>query len=117
MEALDEIINVTKRPCLLAVAEDRQVTPEKCLNDETRHDTSIIWVCPRPISIEYSSNFYLDVVLPVVIEKQSLRTPFTLVIASSRANWIDITPVALVLWVNTRISINLTGGSLEDFGL
>ena len=95
METVDEIINVTKRSRLLTVAEDCQVTPEQCLNDEAGHDTPVIWMCPRPIGIEYSSDFYLDAVLPVVIEKQSFRTPFTLVITGSRANWIDITPVAL----------------------
>lgn len=65
------------------------------------------------IGIKDSKNFYICIVLPVIIEEKSFGAPFSFVITSSGTNWIDIAPVALRLGMNVRISVDLACGSLE----
>ena len=58
-----------------------------------------------------------SLVLAMVVEEQRLCATFALVVTRSRSPGIDVAPVGLRLGVDLRITIDLTGGGLEDLGL
>ena len=49
---LDKIVDIAKRPGLIAGAIDCNVLIAKRLNDEIRHDASVVGVHPRAIGVE-----------------------------------------------------------------
>ena len=55
----------------------------RALDRLQRNSARTVWVHPGPEGVEYPSNAYGDVVLTVEVEKQSLRHPLSLVVASS----------------------------------
>ena len=106
-QPIDQIIDIAERPGLRTIAKDGDVIAKKCLNDEVRHDASVVRMHARTISIEYPRDFYRQTMLAPIIEEQCLRASFTLVIAGARSNRIDVAPIILRLRVNVRIAVDL----------
>ena len=67
------------------------------------------------IGIEDPDNFDFDFVLSVVVHKQSLRATFPFVVTAPDPYRVHITPIVLGLWMDLRISINLTRRCLKNF--
>ena len=55
-------------------------------------------------------------ILPMIIHNQRLCTAFSLIVARSDADGIDVAPVFLNLRMDFRISIDFAGGCLKYFG-
>jgi len=53
----------------------------------------------------------------VIIEKEGLGAAFTLVVTGSYADGVDVAPVVFLLRMNSGISVDLTGGGLQDSGV
>jgi len=53
----------------------------------------------------------------MIVEKEGLGAPLTLVIAGPDTDCIDVSPVTFCLRVDGRVPVNFTGGCLKDFGL
>ena len=70
-----------------------------------------------PVGVEYAGDLDAEPMLAMVVEKQRLCATFALVVTRSRSLGIDAAPIGLRLGVDLRITINLTGGCLEDLGL
>src|SRR5439155_21895514 len=51
-----------------------------------------------------------------IVKEHGLRAPLALIVTGANANWIDIPPIALWLWMSERITIDFRCGSLEDLG-
>jgi hypothetical protein len=71
----------------------------------------------RPIGIEDSCDLDAETMLAVIVEEQRLRATLALVIAGSGPYRINISPVVLGLRMYRGISVNFTGGGLEDTAL
>src|SRR5438132_8205607 len=54
--------------------------------------------------------------LAPIIEEQSLRAAFALVVAGSHPDRIDVTPIVLGLGVYAGVTVDLGGGCLKDLG-
>ena len=68
------------------------------------------------VTVKDTGHFDIDAKLSVIIEKQGFRTPFPLVIACSRAKWIDCSPIFFGLRVHFWLPVDLGSGSLEYSG-
>mmetsp|Transcript_11281 Transcript_11281/g.28536 ORF Transcript_11281/g.28536 Transcript_11281/m.28536 type:complete len:245 (+) Transcript_11281:447-1181(+) len=66
--------------------------------------------------VEDSGNTDFNIALLFVRVHHGFCHTFALVVARTRANGVDITPVTLRLGVNLGISVNLAGGSKQDSG-
>jgi hypothetical protein len=53
----------------------------------------------------------------VIIEKERLGSPLSLVVAGTEADGIDMAPIGLWLRMNVGITVDFRGGSLENTGL
>jgi len=113
-EAFDEIIDIAERAALLPIAVDRDRLTLQRLDDEVRHHTPVIGVHPGAIGVEDPHDLDVELVLPVVVEEQRLGAALALVVAGARTDRIDVTPIALRLWVNARIAVYLGSRRLED---
>src|SRR6185437_4546377 len=83
------------------------------LNNEVAYHPTIVGVHPRAIGVEDTSNLDLQLVLPMVVEKQGLSTTLPLVVAGTDANRIHVAPVAFVLRVEHRVAVDFTGRGLQ----
>jgi len=68
------------------------------------------------IGIENPCHFDLDLILSMIIEEQGFGTSLPFVIAGTRSNTIDISPIGFRLRMDRRVSIDLGGRGLKDLG-
>ncbi len=69
------------------------------------------------VGVEDSGDANVDAVLPMVIEKQSLRAALPFVIAGTRPNLVDVAPVGLGLRVDRGVAVNLARRGLKNLAL
>src|SRR5258708_36583619 len=69
---LDEIVAVAERSGLRPIAVDRNVFPPQRLNDEIADNTSVVPVHARSVGVENADDFYVQVILTLVVKKHRL---------------------------------------------
>lgn len=89
----------------------------KGLDSEITDNLAIIWIHPWTICIEDSQSPYIDLVLPMIIKKESLSALFPLIIPESLYYPIDVNPLIFPLGMHRKITIYFTSRQLKDFGL
>jgi hypothetical protein len=77
----------------VTVSVHGDVTVEQSLHNKVRHDTPVVRVHTRAISVEYPGDFDPQIVLSPIIEKQRLRTTLAFVITRAGADGADIAPI------------------------
>ena len=77
------------------------------MDDEVGNHAPIIGVHARAIGIEDPHDLYVELVLPMVVEKEGLGAALSFIVARARADRVDIAPIALGLRMDRRISVNL----------
>lgn len=134
----NEIVNKLKGSSLVAIPVDGDVFVLESLNDEIAHHSSVVGVHARAKCIEDSGDSDINIGLlligiPVKVEEvagegmvrienreRSLHhrfcDTFPFVVTSSRADWVHIAPVSLLLGMDFWIAIHLGGGGEEDSG-
>src|SRR5437773_2034261 len=68
----------------------------------------------RTVGIEQTDDFDVEVMLAPIIEKERLCGSLALVVASTGADWVDVTPIVLSLRMDFRISVHLRSGGQQD---
>ena len=115
-KSLNHIIDVTERSALvpLAINSDRFV--QEGLNDEVGDHPPVVGVHVWPVRIENAGHFDEHGMLTPIIEKVCPRAPRDVLVAGTIADWVHVSCIALRLGVDSRVAVNLAGGSLKDFG-
>lgn len=110
-EAVDEIVDVLERARLFAVPIHGHVLALEGLNDEIRNDASVVGVhlqisisvhdicgytgmklTSGTVSVEDTRNAHVDAILTLEAVGEGFSDTFTFIIASARADWVDMTP-------------------------
>jgi len=106
-EAADEVVDVTQRPGLGAVAVDRERAVLQRLDAEVRDQTTVLAIGAGTVRVEDPRDPSVHAVHPNVAHDEALAEALRLVVAGPRANRIDIAPVRLRLGMDERIAVHL----------
>src|SRR5215467_8974004 len=104
-----EVLDIAEAPRLISLAEYSKRLPLERLNDEVRHDPSVISPHTGAECVEDPHNPRIDPVIPMVGHRHSLRKPFRLVVDSARTDRINIPPIGLRLRIHEWITVNFGG--------
>src|ERR1700733_10171565 len=104
---LDEVVNVTKRARLGAIPVNGDLVTPQRLHDKIGDYAPIIGVHPRAVSVKDTHDLDRHIVLSSIVEKQSLRAPFSFVIAGSSADRVDVAPVFFRLRMHRGVAVDL----------
>ena len=115
-QSVHQIVNETERPGLETVAHERQRVAEQRLDNEVRDHAPVRSVHARAVGVEDPRHPYVDAVLPAVVEKQGLRASLAFVVASARADRINVAPILFLLRMGQRVTVDLAGRRLKDAG-
>lgn len=107
MKPLDQIANITKRAGLRAITVYSESLTLERLIDEIGDDSTIIGAHPRAVSVKYPDDPRIQPIITVVGHGKGFCIPLGLDIARAWPNGIDAAVVALCLWMNFWISIDL----------
>ena len=113
-QSVDQVVDVTERSGLGAVAVDRQRPAGQGRHDEVGYDAAVVRTHARAVGVEDPSDLDRHVVLAAVVEEQRLGAPLALVVAGPDTDRVDVAPVALVLRVYFRVAVHLGGGGQQD---
>ena len=113
-KAFDQIIDIAKGACLVAVAIDGDRLVLQGLHNEVRNYPSVIRMHARAVGVENARYLDVELVLAVVVEKQGFGAAFAFIIARAGPIGVHVAPVILGLGMNGRIAIDLRGGSLKN---
>src|SRR5262249_40665080 len=91
------------------IAEDGDGQTLQGLNDEVRDDALVARVHAWAVGIEDPRNLDADAVLPMVVKEQRFSAALAFVVASARADRVDVAPVGFGLRVNLGIAVHLAG--------
>lgn len=94
-------------PCRAAVAVYDERSAVDGGRDEVGHGATVSHLHVRSIGVEYPGDADLELVLGVVGVGEGLCDAFTLVVAGSRAEGVDVAAVLLGLGAGLRVSVNL----------
>ena len=114
---LYQVIHIAERARLAAIAVEGNRFVLQGLHNKIRDHTAIVWMHVRPVCVEDTGYLDAEPMLAMVVEEQRLCATLALVVTRSRSPGIDAAPIGLRLGVDLRITIDLTGGCLEDLGL
>src|SRR5260370_12495986 len=98
----------------MAVAVNCDALVAQGLDDEVRHDTTVIGSHAWTVGIENSCHLDAQVVLATIVEEQSFCTTLAFIVAGSQADRIDVAPIILRLRMNIRIAIYLRCRRLQN---
>src|SRR5690554_7039218 len=115
--ALQQIIHVLKTAGLHAVAKNGNGFILQGLNNEVGYDPPVVGMHAGAVGVEDANDPDVDLILPVVVEKQTLCTALTLVVARPNTNGINVAPVIFGLGVYQGVAINFAGRCLKNFRL
>ena len=104
--AFDQVVDIAERSGLFSVAIHGDILSFQSLDDEVGYHPAIIGHHSWAVGVEDSYHPYVYIILPVIIEKQCFSAALAFIVASSRANGVNVTPVILWLRVNFRIAVN-----------
>lgn len=113
-ETLHKIAHEAEAARLGSIAVDGDRLALQGLHDEVGDDASIGRMHPWSIGIEDADNLDVEPKLAMIIKEQCFCAAFTLIIAGADADRIDVAPIGFDLWMNRRITIDLTSRGLED---
>src|SRR5262249_2954177 len=116
-EAIHEVIDIAERAGLTTIPVDSNIMGAERLNDKIRNDAPVIWMHARAVGVKNPR--YLDgqMVLAAVVEKQGFCATLAFIIARTRANGIDVTPILFCLRMHRRVPIDFWGRRLQGLGL
>src|SRR5260370_8376523 len=98
----------------MAVAVNCDALVSQGLDDEVRHDTTVIGSHAWTVGIKNSCHLDAQVVLATIVEEQSFCTTLAFIVAGSQADRIDVAPIILRLGMNMRIPIYLSCRRLQN---
>src|SRR3954466_244374 len=114
LQATHQIVDETEAASLAAGAIYRDRSTPQGLHDEIRDDAPVVLEHAGTVRVEDASDLDLNAMSAVVVEEESFGSPLALIIASARADRIDVAGIALGLRVNFRISVHLAGRGLQN---
>jgi len=82
-QALDEVVDVTKRARLRAIAIDGERLTLERLDDEVRNHPAVVGVHARAVGIEDAHDAHLHAILLVVVHAQRLGAALAFVVAGA----------------------------------
>ena len=88
------------------------VLPLQCLHDKVGYYPAVVRAHPWAVGVENADHLDVHAMLPVIIKKQCLRHPLSLVIAGKDAIRVHTAPISLRPGVYLRIPVNLAGAGL-----
>ena len=116
-EAVDEIVDVLERPRLRTVAVNRHILTLERLDNEVGDDTAIVGIHARTKGVEDTGDTDIDAILTHIAVREGLGDTLALVVACTRTDAVDMTPVVLPLRVLLRVPVNLRGRGDEETSL
>ena len=116
-ETLDQVIDITKGSRLPTLTVNRDGLTSQRLHNEVRHDAPVVRMHARAVGIENPCDLDVELVLPVIVEKERLCAALALVVTRPDADRVDVAPVTFRLRMHGRITIHLAGGRLKDAAL
>lgn len=96
-EAFDQVVHIAKRASLRAVDVEGDRLALQRLDNEVAHHAAIVGVHARAIGVEDVRNLDVHAVLTAVVEEQGFGAAFAFVVTGTRADRIDLAPVAFGL--------------------
>jgi hypothetical protein len=115
-KAVNEIVDVTERSCMRAVAKEGDGLILQGLNDETADHPAITGMHPGSVSVEDSNDPNIHIVLAMIVKEKGLCASLSLIIAGPDADGIHVPPIGLILGMGGRIAVDFTCRGLEDPG-
>src|SRR5690606_24644730 len=112
-QAFDQVVYITERARLDAIAVDAERPARQRLHDEIRYHAAVVGSHARPIGIEDARDLHGDATAAVLGE-QGFRASLAFVIARARAHRIDVAPVRLALRTLERVPVDFAGRRLQD---
>ena len=113
-EPADQVVDVTERARLRAVAEHRQRLVGQRLRQEGRDRAAVVRPHPRPVGVEDPDDARVHALLAVVGHRQRLGVALRLVVDAARADRVHVAPVRLRLRVHERVAVDLGGRRQQE---
>src|SRR5690606_35574321 len=110
----DQVVNKTERPCLRPIAKHSEILAAQRLSNKRRQYPAIVKAHTGSVSIEYSYNPRLQLMVGVVSHGDGLLETLRLVVHAAWTNRVYVTVVRFRLRMDERITIHLGGGRNED---
>src|SRR5262249_8301821 len=101
-----QIVDKAERTRLLSISVDGYGLIVKSLDDEIGHDTAVVRLHARSVSIEDAQYLDFQIVLASVVEKQGFRAAFAFIIAGAGTDRVHMTPIRFLLRVNLRVAVD-----------
>ena len=95
-EAFDQVVHIAKRAGLHAVAVEGDGLALQRLDDEVAHHAAVVGA-QGPLGVEDARDLDVHAVLAAVVEEQGFGAALAFVVAGSRADGLDLAPVAFEL--------------------
>ena len=86
------------------------------LGDEIAQDMAIVSQHAGAVGAEDADDFYIDLVLAVVVHHQSFGHALSFVVTAPGADGVDIPPVVFGLRIDLGVAVDLGCGGQEDAG-
>src|SRR4051795_8447856 len=112
----DQIVDVTERPRLRAVAEHRDRPVLQRLAQKRRDRPAVVGAHPRTVGVEDPHDRRVDALLAVIGHRQRLGVALGLVVDAARPDRVDVAPVGLRLRMDLRVAVDLAGGEEQEAG-
>src|SRR5690606_6884054 len=116
VQAFYEVVHITKRPCLAAVAIDRETFTTDCLAHKIGDDPAIIQAHSWTIGIEDPCDPGIDTMKIVVSHRHGLHKPLGFVVHPAWSDRIHIAEIRFCLWMDFWVAIDLRCRSNQDPG-
>ena len=116
MQAGHHVVHIAERAGLAAVAVDRDRLAGERLRDEVRHHAAVLRVHVRAVGVEDAHQPAVEALFAPVGHDQCLAEAFALVVASARADRVDIAPVGFGLRVDQRVAVGFRGRCEQEAG-
>lgn len=109
MKTIHKITDVLEGTSLFTLSINCHGLVLQGLDNEIGNDTAVVGVHAWAKGVEDAGNSDFNIVLVLVRIHHGLCYTLSFVVAGSRANSVDVSPVVLSLWVLLWISINFAG--------
>src|ERR1700677_1958307 len=110
----DEVADVAEGPRLAAVAEHGYRPVRQRLTQERRDRAAVVRAHPGAVGVEDPHDRRVNALLAVVGHRQRLGVALGLVVDAAWPDRVDVTPVALRLWMFQRVAVDLAGGGDQE---
>ena len=114
VNAFEQVGAITECTRLSSVAENGQRLSAEGLADEGRHDSPIVQAHSGTIGVKNADNACGHSVLAEIGHREGFREALGFIITTSRADGVDVPPVAFRLRVNQGIPVDFGGRSEQE---